>query len=536
MAAHHFRSRPASQESEAAPPAISRKTFIAAAGLSLVAGVAAGAATVYGLPKGGSPSGSQARPGTAQGGAGGSANTQTFDYTGTYAGTLVAEGESISSSGETYDATEKDVVAALAQNAGTLSLSNVTLTKAGDDTNGDACNFYGVNSVLTTVGEGSSAVVDGGSLTATSKGSNGVFATDGSSVLVTGATIQTSADNSRGLDATYGGSIVAGKMTISTKGDHCAGIATDRGGGSISCVDSSIATAGSGSPILYSTGDVQVSGISGTATGSQIAGMEGLNTILIHDSELTSAVTGKTASDPVANGVIIYQSTSGDAETTTGEVATFQVSGSTLTSAIESGSFFYLTNTQAAIVVSDSTLSFDSDAAALLTATGNDSNNWGQSGSNGATVSLAARKQRLMGRIEVDTISSATVYLLDGSTWTGAGTITNNGAGATASSDSAPLTVNVDETSTWVITDDCTVSALYVASGGSVVDGTGAAVTIVADGKTVVTGAGSVTVTVASAYGTSVDAGSETELKGSSDMIDRSAYDEAFSTTSTWSM
>jgi hypothetical protein len=49
--------------------------------------------------------------------------------------------------------------------------------------------------------------------------------------------------------------------------------------------------------------------------------MEGLNTILIYDSVLTSTLTTKTASDPIADGIIIYQSTSGDAEASTGSTA-----------------------------------------------------------------------------------------------------------------------------------------------------------------------------------------------------------------------
>ena len=67
-----------------------------------------------------------------------------------------------------------------------------------------------------------------------------------------------------------------------------------------------------------------MSDVTGTAEGSQIAGMEGLNHIKIYDSELSSTITDKTASDPIANGVIIYQSTSGDADTSTGERAQFQ--------------------------------------------------------------------------------------------------------------------------------------------------------------------------------------------------------------------
>lgn len=513
---------------------VTRRTFLVTAGVSLAAGTAAGAATVYGMPGGGSASQNGTAPDSPAGaaGAGGGANTTTFDYTGTYAGAITADGEAVESANEAHEATEADVVAALAQNGGALALTEPTLIKSGDDTNGDKCNFYGVNSILTAVGENSSAVVDGGALTSTSEGSNGIFATDGATALVNGASIRTSAGNARGLDATYGGEIVAADMAIETKGDHCAGIATDRGGGSISCAKATVSTAGSGSPILYSTGNIQVSGITGQADGSQLAGMEGLNTILVHDSELTSSVTGRTASDPVANGVIIYQSTSGDAEATTGETATFQAVGSTLKSAIAEGALFYLTNTEASIVVSDSSLDFDTSAARLLYAAGNDANNWGQAGSNGATVAFTGRGQELEGDVCADTISSVELFLLDGTTWTGAAEIEENANGSTSD---APLTVNVDATSTWVVTGDCEVSALNVENGGRVVDESGSAAKIVAGGATVAEGDG-VTVTVTGSYGTQVSAGEATELKGSSDMIDRSAFDKQFGTSTAWTM
>ena len=222
-----------------------------------------------------------------------------------------------------------------------FTITNGSLEKSGSDTNGDNCNFYGINSIILSVNKKSVVKVSDSSLTADSTGSNAIFATDGATVYANNNTVVTSASNSRGLDATYGGTVIGNLMAISTAGDHCAALATDRGGGNISLTNSTLFTAGSGSPLLYSTGNVQVDNVTGTATGSQIAGMEGLNTILIKNSELTSEVTKATASDPVANGVIIYQSTSGDAEASTGETAEFEVEDSTLSSAIEEGSMFY---------------------------------------------------------------------------------------------------------------------------------------------------------------------------------------------------
>lgn len=306
-------------------------------------------------------------------------------------------------------------------------------------------DYSGSYSVSLTVGEDSTAVIDGTDITASSSGSNDVFATDSGTALVNDTSIETMADNSRGLDATYGGTISANKITADTQGGHSAIVATDRGGGSISLADATLSTAGSGSPLLYFTGDIQVNNVSGTSSGSQIAGMEGLNTILIKDSTLESTVTGKTASDPIANGIIIYQSTSGG--------------------------------------------------------------------------------------VTADTISSVDLYLLDGAAWIGAATITDNAAAGsgTGTASDAPITVNVDGTSTWVVAKDTTISALNVASGGD-----GNTVTIVANGKTVVSGSGDVTVTVTGSYSTSVSAGSDTEL--SSDTIDRSEFDSRFGTSTAWTM
>ena len=298
-----------------------------------------------------------------------------------------------------------------AGSAGSASTMQPPSGSFGGGANTMQYDYSGTNSVSLTVGEDSTTVIDGTDITASSSGSNGVFATDSGTVLVNDTSIETMADNSRGLDATYGGTISANKITADTQGGHSAIVATDRGGGSISLADATLSTAGSGSLLLYSTGDIQVNNVSGTSSGSQIAGMEGLNTILIKDSTSESTVTGKTASDPIANGIIIYQSTSGG--------------------------------------------------------------------------------------VTADTISSVDLYLLDGAAWIGAATIADNAAAGsgTGTASDAPITVNVDGTSTWVVAKDTTISALNVASGGD-----GNTVTIVANGKTVVSGSGDVTVTVTGSY------------------------------------
>lgn len=436
----------------------------------------------------------QQQPGN---GSGGGADTTSFDYSGDYDGTLIADSEEKTSS-DKVESTESLKCAALIDNDGKLTLNGATLVKSGDSNDGDKCNFYGVNSILTAVGEDSIAYVTGSSLTSTSEGSNGMFATDGAEIYASGSSISTSKGNSRGLDATYSGEIYTNGMNISTNGNHCAALATDRGGGIVYTNGSSLKTGGSGSPLLYSTGTVAITGTTGKSTGSQIAGMEGLNTISIDSSELKSTVAGKTASDPIADGIIIYQSTSGDAESTTGERAKFQSRKSTLSSSIESGSMFYLTNTSADIYLEDNEIDFDSSNAALLTAMSNDSNNWGKSGSSGADVTLTGCNQELEGEVKTDTISSAKLYLINGTKWTGS-TKTDSNSSSDKSGDT--VSVSIDEMSTWEVTKSCRVNALEVSSGAKIVDGDGNDVEILGQNGVVLrAGKSNVTVTVSGSY------------------------------------
>ena len=453
----------------------------------------------------------------------GGADTMTYDYSGELTGSLVADNQEITSTSEAQRSDGSDKNTALVKNGGTLTLEKSTLEKTGASANDDNSNFYGLNSILLAVNQDSFAYLSNSQLTASDQGSNGLFATDSGTIYANDNTIATEADNSRGIDATYDGTIIANKTTISTKGDHSAALATDRGGGNVSVTDSEFTTQGSGSPLLYSTGDIEVNNVTGTSSGSQIAGMEGLNSIQIYNSELTSELTGTTGSDPIANGVIIYQSTSGDAEAATGETAAFEAVNSTLKSATE-GTMFYVTNTEANVILQDTKLDFDSDQAALLTIQGNDANNWGTAGSNGGKVTFTGIKQELAGKISVDSISSLNLVLTEETTYSGNTEITTNDVNTAATE--APITVTVDKSSKWIVTDDSQVTNLNVEAGGEIVDTDGKSVTILANGETVVEGTGSTTITVTGAYSNQISLDDNSSLSEPS--IDRTAFDQYF--------
>jgi len=479
------------------------------------------------MPNGETPSGEAPNgqpPAMPNGGApGGGPNTASYDFSGELSGKLFADGsnddsKAVTSDGEKVESTTADENALLAENGGVLKVTNAEITKSGDDSNGDNCNFYGINSSVLSTGEKSEVYLSDSKISSTGEGNNGVFATDSGTAYVNNVEITTTkGGNSRGLDATYGGVIYGNDLTISTAKDHCAALATDRGGGYISVTNSKLATAGNGSPLIYSTGDIEVDNVTGTSSGSQIAGMEGLNRIVINNSTLESTHDGTSGSDPIKNGVILYQSTSGDADTASAESCEFEAVDSTLKTAITDGAMFYVTNTKANVVLQNTTLDFDSEKVDLINASGNSSNNWGTEGKNGGTATFTGIAQTLSGNISTDKISSVDLNLTEGSTWTGASEGSNN------------LNVTVDETSTWVVTEDTTIADLSAADGAKIVDTDGKTVTVKADGKTVVEGDSAITVTVSGEYSTEVqlseDAGLDTKV------LDRTTFDEYYKTS-----
>ena len=119
--------------------------------------------------------------------------------------------------------------------------------------------------------------------------------------------VATTGESSCGLHATYAGVITGSDLAIETQGAHCAAVATDRGSGTVTVDGTNTFTTNSdGSPCLYSTGQITVSGLTGQVNASQAVVVEGKNHATVSDSTLTSAST--------KGGVMLYQSMSGDAD------------------------------------------------------------------------------------------------------------------------------------------------------------------------------------------------------------------------------
>ena len=212
-------------------------------------------------------------------------------------------------------------------------------------------------------------------------------------------------------------------------------------------------SSGQDSPGIYSTGTITVSGATVTASGAEAAVIEGSNSITLSDVDLATTIEDKW-------GVMIYQSMSGDAEGAEGD---FTMTGGSLTSSGTSGPLFYVTNSTGLITLDG--VDVDAASGTLLSAATGD---WGDSGANGGTAILVAVDQDLSGDILADAVSSASVSLSEGSTLSGA---TTNAALA------------LDDTSTWSVTGDSTLTTLEgaVIADGTVTNITGNGFTVTCD-------------------------------------------------------
>ena len=267
--------------------------------------------------------------------------------------------------------------------------------------------------------------------------------------------ITTHSDKSRGLDATYNGIINAENVIINTDGQSCAGLATDRGEGQVHVKNSEINTgvskdSGRGSPLIYSTGNITCENTKGTSYVSQIACIEGKNSIELTNCDLTGYAEGNRQDGDVyvdLGGVFIYQSMSGDADVGT---STFTAKDSELKIAEDSSVYktapmFHITNTACAINLENTKCSFGSGT--FLESSGQ--NQWGSEGSNGGVCELNTTNEDINGNVIVDSISSLT-WNMKNTQFKGAINSTGN------------ATVNVGEGSTWTLTGDSSVSSLTV--------------------------------------------------------------------------
>ena len=349
----------------------------------------------------------------------------------------------------TYTAEDNDQSAIIVSDGGNLTLSDSNIEKSsGDSSNTENSEFYGVNSGI-LVKENSTATISNSNITTNAKGANAVFSTgENSKIYISDSTITTTGESSsRGLDATYSGYIEAENVNITTQGGSCATLATDRGEGTVIANNSKFETNGTGSPIIYSTGDISIDNSEGTANGSQMVVIEGKNSATVKNSKLNATGKGNRG-DVDQAGIMIYQSMSGDASVGTGEFTSENSDLSILETSeyYKTAPMFFITNTDAVINLTNTKLSYGSNVLVKCEGT----TEWGNEGKNGGNLVLNANNQQLIGDILVDEISNLEMKLVSS---TYEGTINSNNT-------AEGVSITLDKDSKIVLTGDSYITSI----------------------------------------------------------------------------
>jgi len=345
-------------------------------------------------------------------------------------------GETVTLADQSFVATEPDEYGVYVTGGGTLTLTSSTVTKSGDTSDSTSSSSAGLNAGVIAL-DGSTINLSDVTINTTGTGANAVYAIgEGSTITVADVTINCTADFAHGVDALEGGTLILENVTITTAGAHGGAIVTDAEGGTVTVTGGTAVTSGAGSPGLYSTGDITVTGATLSASGTEVAAIAAGaadHTITVTDSVLTGGT----------RGVFILNTASGG-EFGESKASTFTMTGGSLTA--EAGPAFYATNTEATFVISGVTVSAVSGI--LLKAA---ADNWGTSGSNGGNITFTADAQTLVGDVVTDAISTITASLSNSSALTG----TINGDNTTAG-----INLTLDSSSTWSVTGNSYLTTL----------------------------------------------------------------------------
>ncbi len=342
-------------------------------------------------------------------------------------GTYITEGS--------YKATETDQSVVEAYNNISATLENVTLTKsAGEASSANDSSFKGVNSAVRAY-DGATLTIKNSTIEASAKNATGVFAYDTGTIYISDSTINVTGGGAGGVQVAGGGTLYGTNLCVTTESK--AAIRSDKGGGLLVIDGGTYTSNGSnGCPAIYSTADIRVKNATCVANNSRAVIIEGDNYVTLENTDLTGN-DQSTKSGSVKANVLLYQSTSGDADEGT---SIFTMTGGSIES--KSGAMFYTTNTKSTINLNDADLILSSENNLLIVSEGR----WGSDGSNGGDCVLNATNQELTGLITVDSISSLDINLVS-SNYTGA--ISNEGT----------TNLVIDSNSTFTLTADSYVTS-----------------------------------------------------------------------------
>ena len=259
---------------------------------------------------------------------------------------------------------------------------------------------YGINSAILVAGSYSSLTIDHADINTTSNGSSAIFSTNNSNVIIKNSTISTSGSNmSRGLNTSFGGYIIANYVSIETQGEFSPTLATGLNGGVIKASNMTLETDGADSPLLYSTGSINIDSSTGNAKSSQIAVIDVGSTVVVDRCDFTCDGKGNKTGTSESNlenhivdscGVFIYKNI---ADKVNNGINYFTATNSNLSLTSSDIPMFYCTNVTANIVLNNNTFVLPSNDDYFIMA--EETSVWGTKGTNGGKINISLTNQNL---------------------------------------------------------------------------------------------------------------------------------------------
>lgn len=361
----------------------------------------------------------------------------------------VTKNENVSNLREISKEDNKSVIQV--SNKAKYNATNLELTKeSGKSTDFDSSTLYGLNSTFIAK-EGSEIFLEDSKLSSSISYSSAFFATGlETTATLNNVELSTDKDNSSALNASSEAKIDISNSEIKTKGNNSDAIKTLDANSLININDSTIITEGQNSTLLYSKGKIEALNIKGTSN-SYLAIIEDRNSLELTNANLITNGQDKTINEYLGAFLIYSQESASASNNYTS--AKLDIIDSIIeinkdSSWYDKTPLFYLTNTEANINITNTTLNYGSDI--LLKAVAN--NEYGDIGDNAASVTLTATDQELTGEIIVDSNSKVRLNL-NNSTYEGKINVDNL---------SANVDVTFDYDSRWELTGDSYINILQI--------------------------------------------------------------------------
>lgn len=323
--------------------------------------------------------------------------------------------------------TDEDVI--IVKETGTAYVFDTIIEKTGNTTSSGDSSFTDLNAAVGIETNGTIYISKSEIIT---KGlsANGLHTyEDGSIAYLEDVHVHAEGDGSHGIYAA-GGEIYGKRLTVKTYDGQGSAIATDRGGGLIVIEDCDVYTYGALSALVYSTGNITTTDLTGISDIAPAACIDGSNSFTLNNPSIKSGTQN--------HGV--FQISSTFSSSSLDNTAYAYITGGSVEETNGTYGLIYAGNTQAYVYLTDVDVRIKSGILANISA----DSEWGTSPYNGANATIYLTDMTIAGDIYVDNLSGVFLYLVN-SHWTGAmNPDKTNGTG----------NVYLDSRSTWTLSGD----------------------------------------------------------------------------------